>query len=485
MGGAQAPSGRSQVRVAGAQSGGRDPLEPGDGAGATESRPCRTASIENQDRGTPHARDGIRSYADRNKRQINPWDDLGLPPENAKSADGHSLPELTALRVAIFDRAGPKLLRLTGHTARRKSDRTEQFVWDKELPGFGLRIYATGKKRWIVQLRQRGRTRRLTLGDPKNIGAPEAREAARKWLAENALEGLPQRRPPAVRENPRFDNYVDEFWRDYSGHWKPATQKRAMQSIRRVLVPAFGDRQVGSIMRADVLAWRDTRRDTPASFHMELAALSAMLGYAEKLGYRRKGSNPCRGVPRFKTQLRERYLSAREYRRLHQVLGELASQYPDAVAAIRLLMFTGARRSEIAGLHWEWIDPPYANLPDSKTGPKRLYLNRQAIAVLDTRRGKSEGPIFPELTGHPRLLDLPWSKIRRRAAIPDVRLHDLRHSFASVAIMSGISLIRIGKLLGHVLPETTARYAHLSDVVIADAAQRVSASIASSLGMRL
>ena len=360
----------------------------------------------------------------------------------------------------------------------------EGFYWDRELPGFGLRVYRSGRKRWIVQLRQRKATRRITLGDPEGMTAPEARRAARTILAQNALDGLPTRQPRAERNDPRFSTYVAEFWRDYSGHWKGSTQKRNRQAIDVSLVPYFGRRFIGTITRADVLAWKESLRERQGRFNRDLPVMAAMLGYAEQLGYRPKGSNPCRGIPRYKRQLPERYLTAKEFRRLGSVIEECEASYPEAVAAIRLLMFTGARCSEITSLQWEWIDLPYANLPDSKTGPKRLYLNRQAIGVLDARKGEGAGAVFPEIGLRRNLLPKAWEKIRRRAAMPDVRLHDLRHSFASVGIMDGISLARVGKLLGHALPETTARYAHLADTAIADAAGRVSGSIAAALGLR-
>lgn len=373
---------------------------------------------------------------------------------------------------------------LTDGNLARRSTLEAGIHWDSELPGFGLRVYKSGRKRWIVQLRQRRVSRRITLGDPAKLPATEARQEARALLAENALDGLPVRKPRTARADPRFDAYVPEFWRDYSGHWKPSTQVRNRQAIDRTLLPWFGRRHIGIITRADVYAWRDSLIDRQGIFNRDLPVLAAMLGYAEKLGYRPKDSNPCKGVPRYKRQLPERFLTGREYRRLWAVLAEYESDNVEAVAAIRLLIFTGARKSEITTLRREWIDPPYANLPDSKTGPKRLYLNRQALAILDARKGEGEGPVLPLLDAKVHVLPWVWEDIRRRAAIPDVRLHDLRHSFASVAITDGMSLMRVGKLLGHALPETTARYAHLADTAIADAAARVSGSIAAALGLR-
>lgn len=369
-----------------------------------------------------------------------------------------------------------------GNLARR-SDLAAGFYWDRELPGFGLRVYSSGQRRWIVQLRQRGATRRITLGEPDSMKAPAARAAARAVLAQNALDGLPVRPSRTLRNDPRFAAFVPEFWRDYSRHWKCSTQARNRQSIDRTLTPYFGRRHVGTLTRADILAWRDTLHDRQGTFNRDLPVLAAILGYAEKLGYRPKGSNPCKGIARYKRDLPERFLTEKEYRRVGATLAEAEDELPEAVAAIRLLLYTGARCAEIAALRWEWIDPPYVFLPDSKTGPKRLYLNRQSLSVIETReRGARTGALFPDIEARPRLLPSAWQMLKRRAGLPDVRLHDLRHSFASVAVMDGVSLARVGKLLGHALPETTARYAHLADDVVSEAADRVCASIAASLG---
>jgi integrase len=425
-----------------------------------------------------------QKYSNNNKIGLSTGPEVG---RNIPQFDGYLLPDFAPFPCESnsLKQGESGHLLPDGHVARRKA-LAAGFYWDRELPGFGLRAYKSGRKRWIVQLRQRGATRRITIGDPVNLPAPDAREAARKLLAQNALDGLPQRPPRLVRSDPRFTAYTDEFWRDYSRHWKSSTQKRNRQAIDRTLIPYFGRRHIGTISQTDILAWKESLRDRQGTFNRDLPVLAAMLGYAEKLGYRAKGSNPCKGISRYKRQLPERYLTAKEYRRLAAALAERETVWPDAIAAIRLLIYTGARVSEISSLRWEWIAPPYADLPDSKTGPKRLYLNRQALTVLDARKreGPAKGPVFCAREGKVPALPYAWQTLRRMAAIPDVRMHDLRHSFASVGIMDGISLARVGKLLGHALPETTARYAHLADTAIADAASRVSGSIAAALGLR-
>ncbi len=370
---------------------------------------------------------------------------------------------------------------LDGNLARRTS-LADGIIWDDELTGFGLRVRASGYRSWIIKYRERRQQRFVTLGSAAKLDAATARSRARALLERAALDGLPTR--PKIKAAPLLRDYVAEFWRDYAPHWKPSTQKSNLAYIRRELDPTFGDLALDTIVRADVLRWRDDMAERGGAFNRALPVLAVMLGYAEQLGYRRKGSNPCKGMPRHKRTLPERYLSAVEYRRLARAMDEAEFGNPLALPAIKLLMFTGARSNEIATLRWENVQPPRLMLPDSKTGAKIIWLNEPAQAVLDglpVRR--ATGLIFTARDGEtPIRLGQHWDYLRRRAALPDVRLHDLRHSFASIAIADGMSLTMIGKLLGHALPETTARYAHLADTVIADAAERVSSGLAAALG---
>lgn len=379
------------------------------------------------------------------------------------------------------------LVKLNGHTARRNCGRRSEVLWDSELPGFGLRFRPPNGKNWIVRYRERKIVRTVSLGPVSKVDAETARSKARKILAANQLDGLPTKAKVTLPKTVTFSGYVDEFLEDYGRHWKPSTIYRNKYAIRRELMPMFGDMPLAAIVRSDVIRWRDGMAARAGVFNRTLPVLAVMLSYAEQLGYRRKGSNPCRGTPRYKRELSERYLSAPEYRRLAATLREAEGKLPLPVAIIRLLIYTGARSGEIAGLRWEYIKPPRIFLPDSKTGAKTIYLNRQAQAVIDGLPNQAmTGLLFPASNKKtkPFNVDPKWRTLRKRAALPDVRLHDLRHSFASVAIRDGISLNFIGKLLGHALPETTARYAHLADEAVMDAATRVCSSIATALGVR-
>jgi integrase len=206
---------------------------------------------------------------------------------------------------------------------------------------------------------------------------------------------------------------------------------------------------------------------------------------AEKWGQRPDGSNPCRHVEKFKERKRERYLSASELLRLGDVLAEAErtrTELPGAIAAIRLLIFTGCRRGEILTLRWEHVDfeKECLRLPDSKTGARTIHLNAPALEILSVVEHQDGNP-YVIVGGKPgaHLVNLrkPWQRIRAQAELEDVRLHDLRHSFASVAVGLGESLHMTGKLLGHSQAQTTQRYAHLADDPVKAATKRVGAAI--------
>ncbi len=231
-------------------------------------------------------------------------------------------------------------------------------------------------------------------------------------------------------------------------------------------------------------------RETPYQANRMLALLSKMMQLSEKWGLRPDGSNPCRHVERFKETKRERYLSAIELARLGDVLTErerMAMETPSVIAAVRLLILTGCRLSEILTLRWEHVDFIGAclRLPDSKTGAKIVHLNAPALAVLAAIERKDTLPwviVGEKPEAHWVNLQKPWRRIRTAAGVPDVRLHDLRHSFASVAVGLGEGLAMIGKLLGHTQTQTTARYAHLASDPVKAATERVGAALAGMMG---
>ncbi|WP_264424808.1 site-specific integrase [Novosphingobium sp. KCTC 2891] len=398
------------------------------------------------------------------------------PPECAKN--GYLYPEPEKCPRKAF---------LDGNFARRQSQElpSEHEIWDTTLPGFGMRVQPGGHRSWFVRVRHRRRHRRITLGSVEDVEALVARRVARRHLVEVALDGLPRR--PDIPVGPVFIDYAEEFWRDCAHHWKPSTQRRNRTALDHHILPFFAEHRLNEMDRTDIVRWRDDCANVAeAKFNRALPVLAAMLKYAEQLGYRPKGKNPCRGIERFRRKAMERFLSPGEYARLGRQLAQVEDDYPNEVAAIRLLIYTGARLNEICGLHWDWVQPPRLVLPDSKTGAKIIMLNRQALAILQSLpRHEGVALVFPKKRGKGHMsLEAFWWRFRRTCALPDVRLHDLRHSFASVAVREGVPLATIGRLLGHALPETTARYAHLADETIAEAAARVSSTMASALGVR-
>jgi integrase len=408
-------------------------------------------------------------------------------PASIPSVSGSDRKRSTPPKNAAAPANGPAApARLNGDGARRRAGPTETILWDSELTGFGLRILPSGRKSWIVRYVERRVRKRLTLGVVGELSAEAARGKARVILAAVATDGLP--RPVVTGEAPSFAEYAEAFWSDNARHWKPKTQTTNKRLIERELKPVFGGLPVDRIRRADVLRWRDSFSERQGVFNRALPVLAAMLKYAELLGHRPRGSNPCRRTPRYKRALKERYLSPGEYRRLGAVLATVEADQAIAVAVIRLLLLTGARVSEILTLRWESIQPPRLQLPDSKSGPKFIYLGANAIAILEGLERCEACPwVFPAGRGEGPLTSIfpQWAKIRRAAAIPDVRIHDLRHSYASVAINRGMSLLLIGRLLDHAQPETTARYTHLEDRSIAGAAMRVSQSLGQALGVAI
>ena len=243
------------------------------------------------------------------------------------------------------------------------------------------------------------------------------------------------------------------------------------------------------VTRADVAKLHHDLRHIPYDANRCLEMISKMFNLAEMWGLRPDGSNPRKHIKKYPEEKRERFLSPAELRRVGEVLREMEQEgieLPSSIAAIRLLILTGCRLGEIMTLQWEHVDiaGKALRLPDSKTGAKVVHLGQPAVEVLE-KIERVEGNPWVIVGTKPgaRLTDLQpfWQRVRARAGLKDVRIHDLRHTFASTAVASGQGLPMIGKLLGHTQVQTTARYAHLAADPIKDAADQVASSIAASL----
>ena len=367
----------------------------------------------------------------------------------------------------------------------------ELVLWDSELKGFGVRVQRGDAKSYVLHYRVgagRGASlRKLTIGRHGSPWTAELARAEAKRLLGLVAQGKdPAGAKAAAKAAPTVSELAARFLADHAeAKRKASTAREYRRLLEHVVSPAIGKRKVADVTRRDIERLHQARRDTPTEANRALACLSTMFNIAERWGMRPDGSNPCRHVEKYPQRPRERFLSAEELARLGDALADHDGS-PYALAAVKLLVFTGARLGEVLGLRWEWIDfeRGEARLPDSKTGAKTLHLPPPALAVLAG---------LPRLDGNPHViagakesaalvnLEKPWRAICAAAGLDDVRLHDLRHAFASVAASSGMGLPIIGKMLGHSQPATTARYAHLASDPVRAAAAAVAGKIAAAM----
>jgi integrase len=364
----------------------------------------------------------------------------------------------------------------------------DTFVWDDELKGFGVRVLTSGRKTFLAQYRSGGVQRRVKLGVYGAITADQARSAARQVLGDVAGGENPAEDIRTYRMAPTMASVCERFFDEHARvRCKPSTQYEYRRAIKHHIKPAFGPRKIADITRADVAKLHHDLRHIPYQANRVIGVLSKMFNLAEVWGLRPDGSNPCRHVRKYREHHRERFLSPQELTHLGTVLDQLEAEEMEsrsAIAAIRLLILTGCRLKEIQTLKWATIDGNHINLPDSKTGARRIPISPAVRQTLDA---------LPRLPGNPyvivgtvpgqHLTDLqrPWRRIRKKVGLTDVRIHDLRHTFASNALTNGVPIEMVGKLLGHTQLQTTMRYAHLADDPVRAAATEVSNALSGYL----
>jgi integrase len=435
-------------------------------------------------------------------------------------------------------------LKITKRTVDGAIPEAQRFtVWDSDLPGFGLRVEPSGTKSYIVRYRAEGGGRNapqryMTIGKSGALTPDEARRKARETLGAVAVGNDPADKLAAARREMTVADLCDLYLNAVpslptrrGGLMKPSTLRCGRGLVASHIKPLIGTKRISSVEAKDIEQFmvdvatgktsapvdkkgrrggRTARGGKGAASHA-VGWLSATFSYARRLGLVKV--NPCIGVSKFATRKIERFLSTEELERLGAAMREAETTGvpwepdpskqtkhapkpenrftlidPGALAAIRLLLLTGARCGEILGLRWEWVDLERGILflPDSKTGKKAIILNGPATAILESL--PRSGPyVIPGADPETPRADLkkPWATLCRRAKLDGVRLHDLRHTHASFGVSAGFGLPIVGKLLGHTQPQTTARYAHLDVDPVRRASDAIGRTLADALDGRV
>lgn len=371
------------------------------------------------------------------------------------------------------------------------------FVWDDKISGFGVKILPSGKRKYLLKYRTKGggrsaQQRWYTIGTHGAITLEQARDIANKVHGAIADGKDPQGQKEVFRGASNMTALWERFQKEHLSKRKSSTIRHYEQIWDKHIKPNLGTKKVIDVNRDDIHRLHHRMSKRPYQANRAIAVLSKMFNLAERWGILPDGSNPCRHVEKYQENARDRFLNAEELERLGEALREgLSAQLetPYMVAAIQLLLLTGARVSEILGAQWEWVDwnSRVIRLPDSKTGAKPIYLGETAIKVLELLHNLPKAKTNPyiiagNLKDKP-LSDLrhPWHRIRERAGLDDVRLHDLRHTAASIGVSQGMNLPVIGRLLGHSQASTTQRYAHVDMDPALDAANKIGTVVSSAL----
>ena len=365
----------------------------------------------------------------------------------------------------------------------------DQTIRDTDIKGFGVRKRSHNPS-YFLQTRINGRLRWITIGLHGSPWTPAtARQEALRLLNEIAKGNDPKLERDKKSAIPTVKQATAQFIEDHGPKIGPATKRDYQRLIRDYINPMFGRYKVNELDKVLVTKAHNKWGDKPRTANHALAVLSKFMSWVEDQGWRPNYSNPCRGIKKYREHKRERYLSNEEFNRLGKVLREAEATGTEniyVIAAIRLLILTGARLNEILTLSWQDVDLErgFLFLPTSKTGQKTIFLSKAAKEILRSlpRLAKNPYVIVGNKAGQ-HLINLrkPWHRIRATAKLEDVRLHDLRHSFASLAASNGASLLLIGGLLGHTQPQTTARYAHLANHPLREVNEKIGSQLSEVL----
>ena len=396
-----------------------------------------------------------------------------------------------------------------------KTREAEYAVWDAQMPGFGVRVRPTGAKSYVVVYRAgsgRGApVRRYTIAGVGKITPENARNRAKAILGRVAQGNDPAGERANERGTPTIMELAERFLTEHvDTKRKPKTAAFYRHILSKIVMPELGTSKADNVSRTQIAKLHAKLRRTPIHANRVLAVVGSMYAFAGRIGVVPEGMNPARKIDKYQEHRRERFLTGAELERLGLAIREAETKgvpwtvdeakpnarhlpkqarrftkiNPFAAAAIRLLLFTGCRLREILHLKWEHVDLErgLVFLPDSKTGRKTVILNAPAVAVLSDLKRLSPYVIPGDDLERPRAdLRRPWDAVSNRAGLEGVRLHDLRHTYASFGASSGLGLPVIGKLLGHTQASTTQRYAHLDNDPLRRAAENIGSQIAKAL----
>ncbi|MYA89891.1 MAG: tyrosine-type recombinase/integrase [Boseongicola sp. SB0662_bin_57] len=380
-----------------------------------------------------------------------------------------------------------KRMRLTDAGIMRLKPGTADYtVWDTVTPGLGVRVRTSGFRGYVFHQRGPGSTQRVSLGPVTLKGVQDARlkclsiqldgNAGNAGAASTPRTGIPL-----------FRDYVADPWMaENRDRWKPRTRRGVDSALRSKLLPAFGHLPLDRIAPAAVDAWFDRCSVTaPGAANAALSLLRQIMNHAVAAGL--IVANPTRSTKKNPRPRLTRFLSVEEIVRLHEALDQCVAERPAwerQADILRLLLYTGCRKSEIKNLRWSEFDGDTLRLSDSKTGPRTVHLSADARDVIDRQR-RGNGPfVFPSQVNPERPYGYNlalWHRVRERASLSGVRLHDTRHTYASQAVMKGIPLPVVARLLGHRQLQMTMRYAHVGDREVIEAAERIGEAISRAL----
>ncbi|MGO6935891.1 tyrosine-type recombinase/integrase [Rhizobium ruizarguesonis] len=390
-------------------------------------------------------------------------------------------------------------------------------IWDTEIKGFGLRVYRTGSKTWIYEYRPNGGGRdtpkkRLKLGTTKQITADQARKQAKLSSANTTLGGDPQAEKNEKRAAITVKELAREFMEKSVRALNAANTADSYEDAFNHILPALGAHKADGVKKSELGNLHYALRDKPIMANKVLAVFSSMMSYGMRMELIQKRENPAKDIKKFPENVVTRFLSIEELERFGEVLHEAETvgipwsidpdkktkhvpktsqstvASPHAVAALRLYLLTGARLREILHLKWSSVDLDRGilKLGKAKGGPREIIASMATIEILRNLKRVGEHVIASDSAGTPDekpRYDLkgPWYNIRARAGLSDVRLHDLRHTFASHAVIDGTGLAVVSKLLGHKSITTTMRYAHLNDPALRQASEQIGSKMSKTM----